>query len=296
MSADSKVADPYRSRVADIWEAAPRVDPVASDQPGPLTTDEVWSYRQNGFLFVPGLFRQEETDRLLQEAQSVAERWPSDRPGLIREPDSDVVRSIFRLHRNSQIFESTFADERLLDRVRQLIGTDVYIHQSRINYKPALDGREFFWHSDFETWHVEDGMPRMRALSVSLFLTESNEFNGPLMLIPGSQDVYVRCAGKTPENHYLKSLQRQQYGIPSRDALQFLLSDREIVAPKGPAGSVVFFDCNVMHASSGNLSPVPRVNLFAVYNSLQNTLENPFCDQPPRPEYLAERSVQPLNQ
>ncbi len=67
-----------------------------------------------------------------------------------------------------------------------------------------------------------------------------------------------------------------------------------IQAPKGLPGSVVFFDCNTMHGSNGNLSPTPRVNLFAVYNSVENPITEPFGDRPPRPEYLAERDIQNL--
>src|SRR3546814_3200003 len=54
------------------------------------------------------------------------------------------------------------ADERLAGVARFLLDDTVYIHQSRLNYKPGFQGKEFYWHSDFETWHVEDGMPRMR--------------------------------------------------------------------------------------------------------------------------------------
>jgi len=292
----STPTDPYYSRTSTACETTPRLDPTASHASGPLTTDEVWNYAHDGFLFAQGLFSQEEVDELLHEATAIAAGWPGDRPGIVREPDSEVVRSIFRLHKFSEVYQRLFADSRLLDRAKQLIGSDVYIHQSRVNYKPALIGKEFYWHSDFETWHVEDGMPRMRALSVSIFLTESHEFNGPLMLIPGSHETYVRCAGETPEKHYEKSLRRQEHGVPSRDAMEKLLEGKEIAAPKGPAGSVVFFDCNTMHGSSGNLSPNPRVNLFAVYNSVENRVVEPFCERPPRPEYLAERTVLPIEQ
>ena len=290
----SDTTDPYYSRTSDTCEAVPRVDPTASSAPGPLTTDEVWNYEHDGFLFAPGLFSQAEVDELLTEATTLAEDWPESEAGIVREPDSGTVRSVFRLHKISDAYQRLFADERLLERAKQLIGTDVYIHQSRINFKPAMNGKEFFWHSDFETWHVEDGMPRMRALSVSVFLTESHEFNGPLMLIPGSHETYIRCAGATPKNHFERSLRRQEYGVPTCEALETLLAGKEIVAPKGPAGSVVFFDCNTMHGSNGNLSPTPRVNLFSVYNSVANAVVNPFCDRPPRPEYLAERTVEPI--
>ncbi len=287
----SETTDPYYSRTSDTCEMAPRVDPVVSNASGPLTTDEVWNYEHDGFLFAPALFSPDEIAELTAEATSLVEHWPEGQAGLVRESGSDTVRSVFRLHRISDVFNRLFADDRLLQRARQLIGTDVYIHQSRINYKPPMYGKEFFWHSDFETWHVEDGMPRMRALSISVFLTESHEFNGPLMLIPGSHETYIRCAGATPEKHFEQSLRRQEYGVPSCKAMETLLEGKEIVAPKGPPGSVVFFDCNTMHGSNGNLSPTSRVNLFAVYNSVDNQLTNPFCNHPPRPEFLAERTV-----
>jgi len=54
----------------------------------------------------------------------------------------------------------------------------------------------------FETWYAEDGMPRMRAISCSINLTENFEFNVPLMAIPGSHKTYIFCGGKTPDNHY----------------------------------------------------------------------------------------------
>lgn len=292
---ETLTSDPYYSRSADSWEAAPRVDPVTwNEGPGPLSDDEVERYERDGFLFFPGLISQQEVDSLLAEVKSLAAEWPDSRPGLVREPDSEVVRSVFRLHQISDAYREFFADHRIFARAKQLLGSELYIHQSRVNYKPALDGKEFFWHSDFETWHVEDGMPRMRALSISVFLTESHEFNGPLMLIPGSHQTYIRCAGETPENHYQQSLRRQQYGVPTRDALEQLTRRNKIVAPKGPAGSVVFFDCNTMHGSCGNLSPTPRVNLFAVYNSIHNAVVDPFCERPPRPKYLAEREVVPI--
>src|SRR5690606_35110836 len=104
----------------------------------------------------------------------------------ITEPGSGETRSIFRVHDVSRLFKELAADQRLAGLARYLLDDDVYIHQSRLNYKPGFRGKEFYWHSDFETWHVEDGMPRMRALSMSITLTENYPHNGPLMLIPGS--------------------------------------------------------------------------------------------------------------
>ncbi|WP_370543113.1 phytanoyl-CoA dioxygenase family protein [Geomicrobium sp. JCM 19055] len=57
-------------------------------------------------------------------------------------------------------------------------------------------------------------MPRPRAVSWSITLTDNHEYNGPLMLIPGSHKWYVSCAGETPDKNYNKSLQKQELGIP----------------------------------------------------------------------------------
>lgn len=177
---------------------------------------------------------------------------------------------------------------------RQILASEVYLHQSRINRKPGFRGREFYWHSDFETWHVEDGMPRMRALSCSILLTDNFAFNGPLLVMPGSHREYIACEGKTPPDHFKRSLRRQEYGVPSEGRIRDLAGRFGIEGPIGPAGSVLFFDCNLMHGSNGNITPYPRTNIFFVFNSVLNRVEKPFCGLAPRPEYIASREVQEL--
>jgi ectoine hydroxylase len=49
------------------------------------------------------------------------------------------------------------------------------------------------------------------------------------------------------------------------------------------------FDSNLLHASAGNISPIPRANIFVVFNSVDNRLEAPFGGTSPRPEFLAAR-------
>ena len=129
----------------------------------------------------------------------------------------------------------------------------------------------------------------MRTLSASVNLTGTNQFNGPLMLIPGSHRIFVPCTDETPEENYRRSLVRQEVGVPDLETIETLHAKGGIVAPSGPPGSVLFFDCNLMHGSGGNISPWPRNNLFLVMNSIENPLEDPFSARSPRPEFLAER-------
>jgi ectoine hydroxylase len=246
-------------------------------------------------LFYPAFFSNEEISASLQELDRLSrdERiCHSDM--VILERESQEIRSIFAIHTLSDHFRHLVRDPRILSRANQLLGSQTYIHQSRINYKPGFKGKGFSWHSDFETWHAEDGMPRMRAVSCSITLTENNDFNGPLMLVPGSHNYFIPCQGETPENHYKMSLRKQQLGVPDEDSMREMIQRGGIVAPKGPAGSMLLFECNLLHGSNANMSPYPRSNLFLVYNSVANRIRQPYAARFPRPTFLADRSNETL--
>lgn len=297
----SVMEDLYPSRQAEMPSISERSDPVvygdmAAIAGKPLGLADLQFYEEHGYLDVAGFFSEAEL-RPYQEA--LTRLWERDDvktwPEVITEPGSDEVRSIFHIHHSNDVLRRLLCDRRLVDIVAQLLGSEVYIHQSRINYKRGFDGKEFYWHSDFETWHIEDGMPRMRAISCSISLTENNEHNGPLMVIPGSHRSFISCVGETPEDHYKASLKKQEYGVPDHQSLNLLVAANGIVAPKGPAGSVTFFDCNLMHGSNSNITPWARSNIFCVYNSVDNILVEPFGGQKPRPEFIAVRQdVSPL--
>lgn len=292
--------DAYPTRVSNSAAILARNEPVVYDalasQTGQLSKQQRADYEQDGFLLVPDLFDQEEVGFLFDVMQGMREEFThAGRPEVIAEPGSGEVRSIFNVHRLNDVFANLVRDPRVLNVAREILGSEVYIHQSRINYKPGFNGKEFYWHSDFETWHSEDGMPAMRALSCSILLTDNSEANGPLMLIPGSHRHYVSCMGETPDENYKKSLKKQEVGVPDEILLRYLADMGGIRTCTGKAGSVIFFDCNTMHGSNSNISPFPRSNVFFVYNSIANQLEAPRGGLAPRPEFVAAREgIKPL--
>jgi ectoine hydroxylase len=298
----SRHGDVYPSRVGGSAGILDRLDPTVYCEPwatggGPLRGAQLLRFAREGFLSFDHPFSAREVEDLgALLAQELHRRRDDPAPELVREPDGDEIRSIFDVHRIHPAFARLAADRRLLGLAEQILGSRVYVHQSRVNLKPGFEGKEFYWHSDFETWHVEDGMPRMRALSISINLTENLAVNGPLMLIPASHHHYVSCEGHTPPNHHLESLRRQEYGVPDRKSLGWLVERGGISAPTGGPGSMVVFDCNVMHGSGGNITPYPRTNVFIVYNSVENALVEPFGGQPPRPDYIASRDPRPVGE
>jgi ectoine hydroxylase len=286
--------DLYPSRTRPHPERLPRRDPMVYGclvhPQGPLSREQMEDYERNGFLFFPELLRANEVAALSEEMRRLA----SDpallaREGSITEPGSGELRTIFEIHKVSPLFAELASDPRFAGVAAQLLDDEIYISQSRLNYKPGFRAKEFYWHSDFETWHVEDGMPRMRALSVSITLTENYALNGPLMVIPGSHRHFLSCVGETPEDHYKTSLKKQEYGVPDDESLRSLVEEGGIFMTTGKAGSVIVFDCNLMHGSNSNITPFPRSNAFFAYNAMSNAVVEPFGGAQPRPDFLCER-------
>ncbi len=294
MTSDMSREDLYPSRVHDEPRILQRRDDVVYGDwtpKAPLTEEQTQRFARDGFLVLADLFDPREIETLCADADALrtSRRATLDPDTVIAEPSSGAVRSVFKVHAQSAVFGRLAADTRLADIARFLLDDDVYLHQTRMNYKPGFQGKEFYWHSDFETWHVEDGMPRMRALSMTVLLTENTPHNGPLMLMPGSHRHFVACVGETPDEHYKQSLRKQEYGVPDDESLTFLAQNGGIEAPVGPPGTVILFDCNTMHGSASNITPFPRSNAFIVYNAVSNAVEAPFGPATPRPEFIATR-------
>lgn len=260
-----------------------------------LDEKELEVYEKNGFIIIPEAFTQKEIKKFRQELKQLElneKLWKKEE--FISEPNDNKLRTIFNQHLFSKIYKKLSKDPRILNKVMQILGSDVYIHHGRINVKRAYQGKSFPWHSDFETWHSEDGLPNCRCLSAWLMLTDNTQFNGPLYLIKESHKKFVSCKGTTPKDNYKKSLKKQEYGVPSIAAIKQLSKNDKLVSAIGKAGTLVLHDGNILHGSADNISPEDRTNIFFVYNSVKNTPVKPFASKSPRADFLCLKDFKPL--
>ncbi|MFZ2178700.1 MAG: ectoine hydroxylase [Rhodococcus sp. (in: high G+C Gram-positive bacteria)] len=289
--------DRYPTRIGCEPSTLPRREPTVWGRPsdGPFDAESLARHEARGFTIIPDLLGPGEVSVFRDELERLSRDPHMHESGrVIRERGSDEVRSVFDVHRCSALVAELVRDGRILDRARQLLGSDVYLHQSRINSMPGFKGTGFYWHSDFETWHAEDGMPVPRAVSCSITLTENYPFNGSLMVMPGSHTRFVQCVGATPEDNYTSSLVSQEVGVPRREDVSLMAAEFGIEQFTGAAGTALWFDSNVMHGSGNNITPYPRSNIFLVFNSVENALTAPFGAKIPRPDYIASRDFTPL--
>ena len=250
-----------------------------------LTPDQLAQFDRDGYLFFPGLFTPEETARLNEAVPALYARREVYN---VREKGRDAVRTNFAAHLVSEPFARLARHPRMVEPVEDLFGEAVYMHQFKINGKMAFEGDVWQWHQDYGTWKNDDLMPTERAMNVAIFLDDVNEFNGPLMFIPGSHR-----KGVIDAKHDLTTTSYPLWTVD--DALIAQLVERAggkrggIVSPQGPAGSMILFHSCLVHASTSNLSPWNRVSVYLSLCAVSNHIR-----RPKRPEYIAHRDFTPI--
>jgi len=245
-----------------------------------LSKEQLEQFDRDGYLFFPSHFTPEEIKTLTDE---VPHLYAQDRPENIREKGKTSVRTNFAAHMYSEPFAKLGRHPRMIGPVEQMFGEKLYMHQFKINGKMAFDGDIWQWHQDYGTWLNDDQMPDARAMNVAIFLDEVNEFNGPLMFIPGSHKMGALEAG-----HDTSTTSYPLWTI-SNDNIRSLVDKGGIVAPKGPAGSMIMFSGCLVHASSPNLSPWNRVSVYLSLCAVSNHIRR-FK----RPGYIAHRDFTPI--
>jgi ectoine hydroxylase len=260
-----------------------------------LSPEQIAQFERDGYLFFPGLFTGAEVRVLNAEVPALYARREVYN---VREKGSDAVRTNFAAHLYSAPFARLARHPRMVRPVQDLFGEKLYMHQFKINGKMAFEGDVWQWHQDYGTWLNDDLMPSARAMNVAIFLDDVTEFNGPLMFIPGShRRGVVEARHDTRTTSYplwtvdaalIAELVQRAGGAGRFDA-----SGRHvpggIVAPKGPAGSMILFHSCLVHASSSNLSPFNRVSVYLSLCAVSNHIRR-FK----RPEYIAHRDFRPI--
>ena len=208
--------------------------------------------------------------------------YDANRPEVWREK-SGAPRTAFAAHLYNEAFGALGAHPRMIEPIEQIFGEKLYMHQFKINAKAAFTGDVWQWHQDYGTWKRDDGMPEPRAMNIAIFLDEVMPINGPLMLVPKSQH-----AGDLKASHDLETTSYPLWTLDEATVTR-LVKEGGIVAPTGKAGGMLMFHGNLVHGSSGNITPYPRKIVYLTLNAVSNYIRTPT-----RPEYIAHRDFTPI--
>lgn len=225
----------------------------------------------DGFVFLPELLP---TDMLNELRASVPAVLKEIGPQRYLERDGMTARTVYGLHDRDGVWRAVSESSVLARIARELLREDIYVFQWKISPKTPGVGDQFEWHRDFSYWSSGDGMPAPRALTAAVFLDDIGEDNGPLQVIPASHRL-----PPLPEERNVSELAQQQTSssLPytvSEDSIDGLRCDHGVFNACGPPGSVIFFDCNLIHGSGSNSSHRPRTLALITYNPVSNAPRN----------------------
>jgi phytanoyl-CoA hydroxylase len=219
-----------------------------------LTPEQITHYRTEGYLVLERLFDADDlvaADVCISELteQAVAS---SDQSQIMElEPESvdgkPTPRRIYNPFKQHEQFRKMATDARILDRVEQLIGPDLFIQHSKLNMKPARVGSVVEWHQDLTYFpHTNDDL-----ITMLIYLDDANVKNGCLQVLPQKHHAYLDHCN---EDGSFAGMVTEPI-------------DEEPLSLEAPAGSVILMHCLTPHCSLPNHSDRGRRTLIFEYRA-----------------------------
>ncbi len=224
--------------------------------------------RKQGFCVVKNVFSVAEVGHINENVNSYLN---SEHDGIVYEKDSSVVRAIHGLHLFDSFFMDLAKNKYLVEFSQKYLSDRVYIHQYKINMKSAMEGQSWPWHQDYVYWKEGDHIETPRLLNVAIALDDITMLSGPLCVIPGSHQFgnLTKYDGITAGSWAKDVSSDLTYKI-DKNVLSPLIAENGHEFLICNAGDVIFFDPQLAHASSNNLSPFERRLLLLTYNAVSN--------------------------
>ena len=145
-------------------------------------------YETNGYLLVEGVFDAGEVEEMraaLARILETVEGTEDDRNHSWDAVDDKTLqlKGFHDLQYHDAVFTRMVAHPRLVAVLTDLIGPNVQLHHSKMLVKPPEEGAPFPMHQDYPYFPHE----RHSVLAASVHLDDTDEENGCLHVIPGSQ-------------------------------------------------------------------------------------------------------------
>ena len=220
--------------------------------PKTLSSDEVASFWNDGYLVLPDLLSKSDIETL-RASLDVLESWVQTHThnDFSREPESQnsnhmVIRKITNIHLHGGTPRSELLTRSdTLDIFEDLIGPEIKFHHSKAMMKPPLEGSVKVWHQDLPEGFISDvEADRLRPLGTQLqpeqvpvvaiqyYIDDSTLSNGCIQVVPGSH----------------------RRGLFEDPLDESLIDPQEIIPAEVRAGGALLFHCLTYHYSAPNTS------------------------------------------
>jgi L-proline 4-hydroxylase len=234
-----------------------------------LSQAQVDAFRRDGFVVIERAFSPPEM-AVLEAA--IPEITDPSRAKVGFDAASGMVRLSHGAHLYNEAIRRLSLHPRLVRPAQRLLESEFHIYQSRLTIKPGMGdvaASGWVWHQDFSTWHRADGMPAPRALVTFIFFDDVTAANAPVLVIPRSHDrgLLDTLGGDDTQGY--------EHVTITPDTVREIGRQNGVTALTGPAGTLVFMSCALVHASGENISPLRRALFSVVFNPIDNRPQHP---------------------
>lgn len=208
-----------------------------------LRSDEIYFYRDYGYLIVDDIYRPQECDAIIAEIESHA--------------DSDFS-AIMNLDRKSEAMRSIMRKWRAVTILEELQGAEVVGLMSQVLFKKV--GSKYA----NQAWnpHQDNSYPKAEHgayITINVFLEDADRENGSLYAYAGSHHESLLDAEPTVSYHETTG---SNPGKVIKDPSRYLKYPKDDLSFK--KGSMLVLHGNLVHGSYPNLSPTRSRPLFSV--------------------------------
>jgi hypothetical protein len=254
-----------------------------------LTPRQKQTYAATGYLVLPGFISAAWLDRLdaamerfIEQSRSLTKSTPS----ILLEPGHRPESPRLRRIPQTGAFDADFAEfgrsGPIVDIAEDLLGPDLRLHHSKLNFKWSGGGEEVKWHQDIQFWPHSN----YSLLTIGVYLRDVDEAMGPMGVYAGSHEQGLST---------LRDRLGNWTGALSQTELDSL-DPRTIGWCNGPRGTVTVHHCRAVHGSPPNRSPRMRPLLLHTYAAAHATPLTNLMDGIPFANLLIRGQEQsPLN-
>ncbi|MEO6906912.1 MAG: phytanoyl-CoA dioxygenase family protein [Abditibacteriaceae bacterium] len=221
-----------------------------------LTEQDVWNYDRDGYILMEDVFTQQEVAAMINEVEQ-GERVAQTRRGTADSSGKKAGIAIWH-ELGDDIWAAASTHPEIVNKVRILLHEEIAFFHGKVMLKEAGSGGAWEWHQDYGYWY-EQGYIFPRMLSAFVALDEATVENGCLQVLRGS--------------HKLGRLEHGKVGTQTganMDRITQVEPFFERIHCTMKPGSVLFFNCNLLHTSAPNNSDHPRRSFIVCYNALAN--------------------------
>src|ERR671912_502052 len=165
----------------------------ATDPPGVLSREQVAFYHEHGYLHIPAMFTEQETDELSEHLNWLIDTWAIKDQGWTgpwrknyMDAETEKKSKLIALHDlpyYSDAWARAVTKRKLADAMADLLdGGPVELHHSTLHVKPPETGHPFPMHQDWAFYKHVSG----QYVDVLVHLDDTRHENGEIRFLAGS--------------------------------------------------------------------------------------------------------------